>query len=692
MERDGVERLLTEAGADSRRLRHALGLLCDGQWWSLPDLVRDTATSRRTIEALLRELVLERDGDRFRVPLTDTPAYQHLIAVAPPPEDPVAHLLPHYRPALDRLTTLIAKAPRARHVLDHVSATPETVLRRALLLGARFWLPGTRLLCVGDHDLTSLAVKLVHPETDVTVVDVDERILAYIDEQRLGVRTRWADLRLGLPPSAKDHDLALTDPPYTPEGIGLFVARAVEGLKDGGRVLLAYGASERTPLLAFKVQQELSELNLAYEAIYPDFNRYFGAEAIGSAADLYLLRPTTKTRPAVQSRLSRPTSTAIYTQGPQAVESASSPAKGGPASPTPPNTPRAATPDRRATASRPHEDAGSPRAEAPAARAGGPSGQAAEADAQAGRPNARAVAPNGPVSGADGPASGASAQAAGESAQTGGASAQTSDERPQAGSESTQAGGATGQVGGATGQAAGASGRAGDASAQTGSSDAMSAPLAQVPPSTARTQVVGAPAPATGSRAGGSDPLAGFEAELLVGEWPKALTQPRVKLSTWLAKPYAASPARVAVAVPAGLEAALPRLLLASRAPHLRVVGPGLTPRLPAALSSVYTLTEAGEGVLDVVRLPQPESEVDTILRRILDNGHGKLANTWREALIALARAQGTTLTKNEARTLIREAADWSDDLTPLEAPLHRLTALRDAVTTTVRALTSTAS
>ncbi|MFC7107480.1 hypothetical protein ACFQQB_48080 [Nonomuraea rubra] len=86
-------------------------------------------------------------------------------------------------------------------------------------------------------------------------------------------------------------------------------------------MLLAYGASERTPLLAFKVQQELSELNLAYEAIYPDFNRYFGAEAIGSAADLYILRPTSKTRPAVQSRLSRQT-TAIYTQGPQAVESA----------------------------------------------------------------------------------------------------------------------------------------------------------------------------------------------------------------------------------------------------------------------------------------------------------------------------------------------------------------------------------
>lgn len=513
MEREGVERLLAEAGVDSRRLRHALALLSDGQWWTLADLVRESATSRRTVESLLREMPLEHDGARFRVPLVHTPAYQHLLAVAPPPEDPVAHLVPHYGHVLDRLTGLIAKAPRARHVLDHVSATPETVLRRALLLGARFWLPGARLLCVGDHDLTSLAVKLVHPETDVTVVDVDERILAYIDEQRLGVRTRWADLRLGLPPSARDHDLALTDPPYTPEGIGLFVARALEGLKDDGRVLLAYGASERTPMLALKVQQELSQLNLLNEAIYPDFNRYFGAEAIGSAADLYILRPTSKTAPAVRSRLSRQ-GTAIYTQGPQSVESAA-----------------------------------------------------------------------GPLS-----------------------------------------------------------------------------------------------VPATA--------LVGFAPDLLVGEWPKEFTQPRVKVPTWLAKPHAAAPERVAVAVPPGLEAALPRLLLATRAAHVRVLLSDVPP-LPPILSSVYDL-RPGDGVLDAVRLPQPDGEAAAVLRRILDNGHAKLANTWREALIAVARAQGSTLTKNDARALIRSAADWSDDLTPLEAPLHHLATLPNAVTTTTTALTST--
>lgn len=513
MNRDGVERLLGAAGVDGRRLRHALALLCDGRWWSLADLVRETATSRRTIEELLRELETEREGGRFRVPPAHWPSFQDLLAMTPPPEDPVHHLLPHYQPALERLRELIAKAPQARQALDHVSATPETVLRRALLLGARFWLPGGRLLCVGDHDLTSLAVKLVHPEAEVTVVDVDDRILAYIDEQDLGVRTRWADLRLGLPASARGHDLALTDPPYTPEGVGLFVARALEGVGEDGRVLLAYGASERTPALALKVQNALSALNVTYEAIYPDFNRYFGAEAIGSAADLYILRPTTRTAPAVQSRLSQLT-TAIYTHGPQSVESA---------------TGKAAE-ERHLTA----------------------------------------------------------------------------------------------------------------------------------------------------------------EPDLLVGDWPADLPQPRVKLGTWLAKPYAASVERVAIAVPPGLEAALPRLLLATRAAQVEVhlEGPYET---PSALDPVYTFTtsETPSGpVLTATRRPRPETPAAQILRRILDTGHAKLANTWREALIAAAAARDIRLTKNEARTLIRQAAPWSADLTPLDTPLHHLKALPTAIDATLSPLT----
>ncbi|WP_436756846.1 bis-aminopropyl spermidine synthase family protein [Streptosporangium sp. V21-05] len=621
----GAEALVARAGVDGRRLRNALVILGGGRWWTLADLVRETATSRRTIEALLREVdaELERSGDRFRLPappawlaptwqdparqaLTErAPARQHpasqdpagraeraskpsgpratgptpaapeaadpgvtgpgvtgpttaasgttgsgatglttpgpgVTGSTPPgpaatgsaparsgartlaPADPVAHLLPDHADLVARMDELIAKAPRGRHTLDHVAATGETVVRRALLLDARFWLDGARLLCVGDHDLTSLATALLHPGVEVTVVDVDERILAYIagqaDRLGLAVRTRWADLRLGLPASAHAWaDLAITDPPYTPEGVGLFVARCAEGLRDReqGRIMLAYGASERTPALALKVQQALSQLNLVNEAIYPGFNRYFGAEAIGSAADLYVLRPTTRTWPAAAAR-AEAAGTAIYTQGPQSVESA--------------------------------------------------------------------------------------------------------------------------------------------------------------PPSAA---------PAT-------DPGDGFVPEVLVGDWPRDVLPkaPRARLATWLAKPYASDPARVAISVPAGLEAALPRLLLATRAAEVRVTLAAAPKDLPAdLLAPVYELTAEGASVRAVRVAPPIGNAGETgdaarILRRVLDNAHGKLANTWREALI---RVRGD-LTKKQARAIVAAVAPWAGDVTVLELPAHRLLELRAAVESSLSA------
>lgn len=316
------------AGMDPRRVREALGVLSDGAWWSVTDLVRATATPRRSAQALLAEVTARREGDRYRLTAEQIDSYRPVLSGRTlTAVDPVGHLLEDHADALGRLTELIALAPRGRDALDHVAATPDTVVRRALLLGARFWLRPASVLCVGDHDLTSLAIAMINPQAAVTVVDIDERILAYLDdaagELGLDVRTRWADVRLGLPPSVRGGaDVAITDPPYSPDGVALFVARAAEGLSDParGRVLLAYGASELTPTLALKVQHALHELHLVFEAVYPDFNRYLGAEAIGSAADLYVLRPTTRTLPAVAGRVDA-AATAIYTRGAQAVES-----------------------------------------------------------------------------------------------------------------------------------------------------------------------------------------------------------------------------------------------------------------------------------------------------------------------------------------------------------------------------------
>jgi hypothetical protein len=308
-------------GVGSHRLRHALSLLTGDRSWDADGLAAATSAPRRSVDALLAALGDDLEGGRIRPARAG--AYRALT-VPRTLADPVGHLLPGHAGVVEEMERLIAAAPRARTALDHVAATADTAVRRALLLGARFWLGGARLLCVGDHDLTALAVALIHPEVEITVVDIDERVLEFIGEQAarrdLPIRCRFADLRLGLPPGAREWaDLAFTDPPYTPDGVTLFTTRGLEGLRDraAGRVLLAYGASEATPALALKVQAALGRLQLVNEAIWPDFNRYHGAPAIGSASDLYVLRPTTRTWKTLGSA---PTATRIYTQGPQAVE------------------------------------------------------------------------------------------------------------------------------------------------------------------------------------------------------------------------------------------------------------------------------------------------------------------------------------------------------------------------------------
>lgn len=321
MATEPVRALLAARGVHARKLRRVLDLLVAG-WHPLAELVRLPAVPRRTVQELLTAIGddLETSGDRYRVAPAKAADYAGFGAGGDLP-DPLAEAVRHHTAQLRTLAADIADVPPPLAALDHVQATAETALRRALWLDATYDLAGRTLLCLGDHDLTSLAVCAVNPEVSVVVVDVDDRLLEHVsaraDERGWPVRTLHADFRFGLPPAALESaDLVFSDPPYTPEGMALFAARAVECLADlgTGRVLLAHGFSERTPALGLKVQQELQRLGLVFEAILPAFHRFDGAQAIGSAADLYVCRPTTRRSAGA------PPKTAIYTHGPQSVE------------------------------------------------------------------------------------------------------------------------------------------------------------------------------------------------------------------------------------------------------------------------------------------------------------------------------------------------------------------------------------
>lgn len=279
---------------------------------SIEDLVAASALPRRDVEEFLASL----------------------------PADPAA-LLSSYRSSRPRVAdpgdlervaaSLIAGVPAPLKRLDHVQATPETLVRRVTWLTERFDLRGRTVLFAGDHDLTSLLLARVVPsEVSLVVADIDDRLLSYVDSAGGGrVRGAWADFRFGLPPSlAQAADVVVTDPPYTPEGIGLFLSRSLEALRrdePDARIVIAYGHSRRRPDLGVAVQREILARDVAIDAMLPAFSRYDGAQAVGSASDWYCCQPTPKAfRRSPGGAASAP---GIYTHGAQSVESGvSSPA------------------------------------------------------------------------------------------------------------------------------------------------------------------------------------------------------------------------------------------------------------------------------------------------------------------------------------------------------------------------------
>lgn len=317
-------------GAHGRAHRQILALLADGNT-SLEVLVRDTALPRRVVEALLRLLgddlrtsndVLSIRPDRisqYRKRFDLDQLHQTMIL------DPADERLEGSAQLTKLMGDIIAAGPKPVRALDHVPATPATAIRRALWMDGSFDLAGSTLLCIGDHDLTSIATCLVNPDVKVIVVDIDENLLSFIDQEAsrrgLNIQTAYADFRLGIPSLALESaDLVFTDPPYTPEGVRLFLARGLQGLRDraNGRLLMAYGYGSHQPTLGLKVQQAVQSLSIVYEAILPHFNRYVGAQAVGSASDLYVCRPTTITWKALDLIASDAVN--IYTHGAQSLE------------------------------------------------------------------------------------------------------------------------------------------------------------------------------------------------------------------------------------------------------------------------------------------------------------------------------------------------------------------------------------
>lgn len=202
---------------------------------------------------------------------------------------------------------IAAERGTPKRELDQVYVTSDTAVRRAeILLDAGEHQRGLAFL--GDDDLTSAAVQLAGAGRKVTALDTDEEILGILarnaEQRGWEIESVHHDLRQAIPKLMRSrYGAVFTDPPYAVEGFRLFVSRAVEMLKPDGRLYICFGQSRRASERGLQKQRVLSEAGFLVEAVFPDFNSYDGAEAIGSRSALWRCRVTPETRPLVRGEV-----------------------------------------------------------------------------------------------------------------------------------------------------------------------------------------------------------------------------------------------------------------------------------------------------------------------------------------------------------------------------------------------------
>jgi predicted methyltransferase len=201
--------------------------------------------------------------------------------------------------------------PLPRRNLDQFYATPETTAKRAALLQQNGDIRGKRLLFLGDDDLVSIAAAATHQTAEITAIDIDQRILDFINfikqKEKFRIRTLKYDVRHSLPKQLwRRADICFFDPPYTPNGFRLFLSRAIDALSKDGKLYFCYGYSLRSRERVLPIQQIITAAGIVIEEKIPNFNEYRGAASIGNQSSLYICYPTPKTRTLVEGEFKGP--------------------------------------------------------------------------------------------------------------------------------------------------------------------------------------------------------------------------------------------------------------------------------------------------------------------------------------------------------------------------------------------------
>ncbi|MFX1313111.1 MAG: adenosylmethionine decarboxylase [Promethearchaeota archaeon] len=214
--------------------------------------------------------------------------------------------LPEEFTYLNDLKNLLENRPVPEFALDQSHADFSTIVKKVLYLLKKGEIEGRKIIFLGDDDAISLALGLTKLADEITVVDIDKRVLEFISQsiEKLDLKNINVlnhDLREPCPKGiVNKYDDVIMDPPYTNEGLRLFLKRARQVLKSnininskiypiiGKKCLLSFG--NKPPEEMQKLQLSILDHGFIINEMLPDFNHYKGASIIGKFSHLYYLQ------------------------------------------------------------------------------------------------------------------------------------------------------------------------------------------------------------------------------------------------------------------------------------------------------------------------------------------------------------------------------------------------------------------
>ena len=188
-----------------------------------------------------------------------------------------------FREAFEEYRKIAEDRPEAIEVYDQGFISVDGVMRRVEFIYERGDLASS-IFVVGDDDLFSIASSLTGVPKKVTVVEIDDRLVKFInnvaEEYGLPVEAMVYDVQQAFPDELKrKYEVFVTDPVETIPGLKLFLSRGVSTLKGiGCSGYFGLTTLEASRKKWYEIQRMISEMGFVVTDMIRKFSVYPGEE------------------------------------------------------------------------------------------------------------------------------------------------------------------------------------------------------------------------------------------------------------------------------------------------------------------------------------------------------------------------------------------------------------------------------